>query len=142
MNSDEQTLIDGLFSRLQQAEKSAGPRDAQADQRIKEHLASQPAVAYYMAQAILVQEAALKKLDQQNKQLQQELAAARAQPAAQSAAQPPSGGFLSSLFGRGAREPSPPPNRSSPITPRNNPAFSNPASSNPRRPVADFSAAP
>lgn len=109
MNSDEQTLIDGLFSRLQQAEKSAGPRDAQADQRIKEHLASQPAVAYYMAQAILVQEAALKKLDQQNKQLQQELTAARAQPAAQPAAQPPSGGFLSSLFGSGAREPSPPP---------------------------------
>lgn len=109
MNSDEQTLIDGLFSRLRQAEKDAGPRDAQADQRIKEHLASQPAVAYYMAQAILVQEAALKKLDQQNKQLQQELETARAQPAAQPAAQPPSGGFLSSLFGSGAREATPPP---------------------------------
>ena len=29
MNSEEQTLIDGLFSRLQQAETEAAPRDAE-----------------------------------------------------------------------------------------------------------------
>ena len=35
MNSEEQTLIDGLFSRLQQAETDSAPRDAQAEARIK-----------------------------------------------------------------------------------------------------------
>jgi hypothetical protein len=109
MNNDEQTLIDGLFSRLQQAEKDAGPRDVQADQRIKDHLASQPTAPYYMAQSILVQEAALKRLDQQNKQLQQELTQARSQAQAPAASSASGGGsFLSSLFGGGSREPAPP----------------------------------
>jgi hypothetical protein len=52
MNSEEQTLIDGLFSRLQQAERDAAPRDAQAEARIKEHLTRQPAAGYFMTQAI------------------------------------------------------------------------------------------
>jgi hypothetical protein len=102
MNSDEQTLIDGLFSRLQQAEKDSGPRDAQAQERIKEHVTAQPNVAYYMAQSILVQEAAIKRLDEQNKKLQADLAQAQAQ-----AAPAPSsggGGFLSSIFGSGSRD--------------------------------------
>ena len=71
MNSEEQTLIDGLFSRLQQAETDSAPRDAQAEARIKEHLTRQPAAGYFMTQAILVQEAAIKSLDAQNKQLTQ-----------------------------------------------------------------------
>ena len=107
MNSEEQTLIDGLFSRLQQAEKDSAPRDAQAEARIKEHLASQPAAGYFMAQAILVQEAAIKRLDEQNKQLTQqveqlqaELQRARTQPSAPSGG----GGFLSSIFGGSARD--------------------------------------
>ena len=105
MNTDEQTLIDGLFSRLKQAESDTAPRDAQADARIKEHVASQPAAPYYMAQAILVQEAAIKRLDEQNKQLQAELSKAQAQaPAA-----PSSGGFLSSIFGGGSRDQAPAP---------------------------------
>ncbi len=70
MNSEEQTLIDGLFSRLQQAEKDSAPRDALAEARIKEHLTRQPAAPYYMTQSILVQEHAIKSLDEQNKQLQ------------------------------------------------------------------------
>ncbi|KTB55571.1 DUF2076 domain-containing protein [Pseudomonas allii] len=110
MNSEEQTLIDGLFSRLQQAETDSAPRDAQAEARIKEHMTRQPAAGYYMTQSILVQEHALKSLDAQNKQqaqqiqqLQDELQQARsaAQPA------PASGGFLSSIFGGGSRDPQP-----------------------------------
>ena len=85
MNSEEQTLIDGLFSRLQQAETNSAPRDAQAEARIKEHLTRQPAAGYFMTQAILVQEAAIKQLDQQNKQLQAELQQARAAAAARTA---------------------------------------------------------
>jgi hypothetical protein len=106
MNSEEQTLIDGLFSRLQQAEKDSAPRDAQAEARIKEHLANQPAAGYFMAQAILVQEAAIKRLDEQNRQLAQqveqlqgELQQARSQTSA-----PGGGGFLSSIFGGSNRD--------------------------------------
>ena len=116
MNSEEQTLIDGLFSRLQQAETDSAPRDAQAEARIKEHLTRQPAAGYFMTQAILVQEAAIKSLDEQNKQLAQqvqqlqaELQSAKAQPAA---AAPSSGGFLSSIFGGGSRDPQPAPTQS------------------------------
>lgn len=111
MNSEEQTLIDGLFSRLQQAETDSAPRDAQAEARIKEHLTRQPAAGYFMTQAILVQEAAIKSLDEQNKQqaqqiqqLQAELQSAKAQAPA---AAPASGGFLSSIFGGGSRDPQP-----------------------------------
>ncbi|MEX5509321.1 DUF2076 domain-containing protein [Pseudomonas paralactis] len=115
MNSEEQTLIDGLFSRLQQAETDSAPRDAQAEARIKEHMTRQPAAGYYMTQSILVQEHALKSLDAQNKQqaqqiqqLQDELQRAKAtQPAPASG-----GGFLSSIFGGSSREPQPAPNNS------------------------------
>ena len=115
MNSEEQTLIDGLFSRLQQAETDSAPRDAQAEARIKEHMARQPAVGYYMTQSILVQEHALQSLDAQTKQqaqqlqqLQDELQRAKAtQPAPASG-----GGFLSSIFGGGSREPQPAPSNS------------------------------
>lgn len=118
MNSEEQTLIDGLFSRLQQAETDSAPRDAQAEARIKEHLTRQPAAGYFMTQAILVQEAALKSLDEQNKQLtrqvqqlQAELQSAKAQATAPA---PSSGGFLSSIFGGSSRDPQPAPSQSAP----------------------------
>ncbi|MBC3196029.1 DUF2076 domain-containing protein [Pseudomonas poae] len=112
MNSEEQTLIDGLFSRLQQAETDSAPRDAQAEARIKEHMTRQPAAGYYMTQSILVQEQALKSLDAQNKQqaqqiqqLQDELQRAKsAQPAPASG-----GGFLSSIFGGSSRDTQPAP---------------------------------
>ncbi|WP_226501072.1 DUF2076 domain-containing protein [Pseudomonas sp. MWU16-30322] len=112
MNSEEQTLIDGLFSRLQQAETEAAPRDAQAEARIKEHLTRQPAAGYFMTQAILVQEAAIKSLDEQNKQLTQQVQQLQAELQAaksQSAAPAPSGGggFLSSIFGGGSSRPAP-----------------------------------
>jgi len=63
MYSQEHQLIEGLFSRLKQAESQTGPRDAAAEQLIKEHLQQQPGAPYYMAQAILIQEAAMKKMN-------------------------------------------------------------------------------
>ncbi|WP_028632721.1 MULTISPECIES: DUF2076 domain-containing protein [Pseudomonas] len=111
MNTEEQTLIDGLFGRIKQAEDPNQPRDAQAMACIEAHLRQQPAAPYYMAQAILVQEAAIKQLDEQNKQLQAELKQARAQAeAAQAGNAAPSsggGGFLSSIFGTGGRSAAP-----------------------------------
>ncbi|AWY41337.1 DUF2076 family protein [Pseudomonas putida] len=120
MNSEEQTLIDGLFSRLQQAETEAAPRDAQAEARIKEHLNRQPAAGYFMTQAILVQEAAIKRLDEQNKQLNQQIQQLQAdlqQARAQTAAPAPSsGGFLSSIFGGSSRDSQPAPTQSAPVS--------------------------
>ncbi|MDB6144936.1 MAG: transporter substrate-binding protein [Pseudomonas sp.] len=107
MNSEEQTLIDGLFSKLRQAEADSAARDTQAEARIKEHLTQQPAVPYYMTQTILVQEAAVKQLDAQVKQLQAQLQQTQEQlRQAQSQPAPSSGGFLSSIFG-GSRDPQP-----------------------------------
>ena len=109
MNSEEQTLIDGLFSRLQQAETEAAPRDALAEARIKEHLTRQPAAGYFMTQAILVQEAALKSLDEQNKQLTQQVKQLQAElQSAKAQSAPPAssgGGFLSSIFGGSSPRP-------------------------------------
>lgn len=119
MNTEEQTLIDGLFGRIKQAEDPSQPRDAQAQSRIEEHVRQQPAAPYYMAQAILVQEAALKRMDEQNKQLEAELKQAKAQAQASSsssaASQGNGGGFLSNLFGAGSRPSTPEPAR--PVAP-------------------------
>lgn len=98
MQNEEQQLIDGLFSRLKQAESQTGPRDAAAEQLIKQHLQQQPGAPYYMAQAILIQEAAMKKLNERITELESRQAA---QP------QQSSGGFLSGLFGGGSRQPAP-----------------------------------
>lgn len=103
------------FHGCSKPKRTQPPRDAQAEARIKEHMARQPAVGYYMTQSILVQEHALQSLDAQNKQqaqqiqqLQDELQRAKAtQPAPASG-----GGFLSSIFGGGAREPQPAPSNS------------------------------
>ena len=111
MNTEEQSLIDGLFGRIKQAEDPSQPRDAQAQACIEQHLRQQPAAPYYMAQAILVQEAAIKRLDEQNKQLEAELKQARAQAeaaqASSSAQITGGGGFLSSIFGSGGRNAAP-----------------------------------
>ncbi|EPN71429.1 putative periplasmic ligand-binding sensor protein, partial [Pseudomonas syringae pv. actinidiae ICMP 19097] len=95
MNSEEQTLIDGLFSKLKDAETASAPRDAAAEARIKEHLTRQPAAPYYMTQAILVQEAAVNQLNQQVKQRDeqiQQLQAELQQAKGQSSSAPASGG--------------------------------------------------
>ncbi len=93
MKSDEKTLIDGLFSRLREAEGQSAPRDAEAEAQINQHLVRQPAAPYYMAQVVLIQEAALKRLDQRVKELE-------AQVAQLQQSRPSSGGFLSWRFQR------------------------------------------
>ncbi|WP_130834187.1 DUF2076 domain-containing protein [[Erwinia] mediterraneensis] len=101
MQSEERELIDGLFSRLKQAESQTGPRDTAAEQLIKLRLQEQPGAPYYMAQAILIQEAAMKKLNERVSQLESQLTQLQRQP------QQSSGGFLSSLFGGGSRQQAP-----------------------------------
>ncbi|RKR04366.1 hypothetical protein C7446_1572 [Kushneria sinocarnis] len=92
MASEEQRLIDDLFARLKSAETHTGERDTDAEQRIAEHVRQQPAAPYYMAQTILMQEAALKRLQSRVEQLEQENREQRS-----------SGGFLAGLFGAGGK---------------------------------------
>ena len=114
MQSEEQRLIEGLFQRLKQAEQQSGARDAGADRQIQEFVRQQPSAPYYMAQSILIQEAALKRLHERVQRLETELTELKnARPAA-------GGGFLSSLFG-GSRT-----NRPQPASPWNNPAQQTP----------------
>lgn len=40
MQSEEQRLIDGLFSRLKEAEAHSASRDASAEERIAQHVSS------------------------------------------------------------------------------------------------------
>jgi len=102
MQREEQQLIDGLFSRLKQAESQAVARDAAAEQLINQHLQAQPGAPYYMTQAILIQEAALKKLNEKVSALESQVAQLQQQQQQQPAQS--SGGFLSGLFGSGSRQ--------------------------------------
>lgn len=94
MQSEEQRLIDGLFERLQQAQDNSAARDDAAETRINEHLKRQPAAPYYMAQTILIQEAAVKQLNARIQQLESKVSELEQ-------AKPASGGFLAGLFGGG-----------------------------------------
>lgn len=98
MQPEEQRLIDGLFSRLKQAETQSAPRDAGAENAISGYIQSQPAAPYYMAQTILIQEAAIKQLNERIQALESDVA--RLQSTKQS-----SGGFLAGLFGGGQSQP-------------------------------------
>ena len=91
MDHTERQVIDELFAKVKQAEAGSGPRDREAEARVREHVAAQPAAPYYMAQAIVIQEQALAASQARIEQLERELAH---RPAA-------GGGFLGGLFGGG-----------------------------------------
>lgn len=93
MQNEEQHLIDHLFARLKKAEKETSARDNEAEQLILQHIQSQPGAPYYMAQALIVQEAALTKLNGRVTELEQQLAT-------QPKTNPSS--FLAGLFGGGS----------------------------------------
>lgn len=102
MQSEEQQLIESLFSRLKQAETQSGQRDAEAEKLIQQQVQQQPGAPYYMAQSILIQEAALKQLNNRVSELEAKLAQAQQQQPQQS-----SGGFLAGLFGGGSQRQQP-----------------------------------
>lgn len=104
MQNEEQRLIEGLFQRLKQAEQQSGTRDGQADRLIAEFVRQQPSAPYYMAQSMLIQEAALKRLHAQIQDLQNEVASLK------NSQQSGGGSFLSSLFGGGKSQPQQPAN--------------------------------
>ncbi|XBC40906.1 MAG: DUF2076 domain-containing protein [Buchnera aphidicola (Nurudea yanoniella)] len=64
MNNDEKKLIEDLFSRLYKTEIKSVNRDDIAEKLIKDLLEKYPNSPYYMAQTILIQETAIKKLNE------------------------------------------------------------------------------
>ncbi len=98
MDQTERAIIDDLFARLAEAARRAGPRDAEAEELIRRHLASLPSAPYHMAQAIVVQQQALARAQARLEQLEREAEGAAG------------GGFLGGLFG-GERRPAPGPDR-------------------------------
>jgi uncharacterized protein len=96
MDRNERQVIDDLFGKIRQAEGRTGPRDAEAEALIRDHLARQPAAPYYMAQAIVVQQEALAHAQARLEELERTAGSA-------------GGGFLGGLFGGGGREVQPQP---------------------------------
>lgn len=104
MNDQERQIISDIFKRLEQT--AGQSRDGDAERFINDKVRTQPYAPYAMAQALYVQEEAMKSLNQQleqtraeNEQLQQQL---------HQASQSNQGGFLSSIFGGGQRQAPPP----------------------------------
>ncbi len=105
MSPQERQLLTELFDRVRS--QAAGPRDAEAEAFIAEAVRAQPYAPYLLAQAVIVQEQALRGADQKIQALQAELDQLHAQ--AQSAAPQGGGSFLGGLFGGGAARPAPQP---------------------------------
>ena len=80
MTPQERELLTGLFDRLKQVERN--PKDEEAEAFIAQAMAAQPSAPYFMAQVLLVQDQALSAAQARIRQLQQEIEAARSQPAA------------------------------------------------------------
>lgn len=91
MDTAERQVIDELFQKLRQVESQTGPRDQEAEARIRSQVARQPAAPYYMAQTILMQEQALAAATARIEEMERERDAG-----------PAGGGFLTGLFGGGA----------------------------------------
>lgn len=93
MDNNDRQAIEGLFGRLSQVEREAGPRDEEAECLIRDSVANQPAAPYFMAQTIVVQEQALNAAQSRIEELEY-------QASRQSSG---GGGLFASLFGGGSR---------------------------------------
>ncbi|MFS1564409.1 MAG: DUF2076 domain-containing protein [Candidatus Arsenophonus phytopathogenicus] len=94
MQSEEKQLIEDLFQRLKQAETPSNSLDSEANSLIQTLIKQQPESPYFMAQSIIIQEAALQRLTLQIKQLQDEIIQLKSATEKQST----KGSFLSGLI--------------------------------------------
>lgn len=86
LTPEDRRAIEDLFERLANVECNCGPRDGEAERLIRQRLQDNPAAAYYMAQTIIVQEAALREAHRRVAERERQ-------------AQPGQGGFLGGIFG-------------------------------------------
>lgn len=91
IRDEDQRAIDDLFERLHNVERNSAPRDVDAERLIRQRLSENPSAAYYMAQTIIVQEAALREAQQRLEALE---------------ARQGQGGFLGGIFGNDRPAPS------------------------------------
>src|ERR1700733_7881926 len=108
MSPEERQLLTGLFDRTRNA--AATPRDPEAEALIVDQVRNQPYAPYLLAQAVIVQEQALKAASEKLQALEARVQELEQQP--HSGAAPAGGGFLSglgSLFGAGPQPPQQPP---------------------------------
>jgi uncharacterized protein len=101
MNSQERDVISGIFDRLKSV--ADAPRDPEAERFIAELVARQPYAPYAMAQAVYVQEQALREINDKVRDLEAQLKSGGGQ----------AGSFLGSLFGVGTSEQAPTPTQPS-----------------------------
>ena len=74
VNQQDRQAIDDLFQHLNQSAAQAGPRDREAEARIRQHIqAGPPGLLYEMAQRLVGQQAALRQLRAQLDHCQQQL---------------------------------------------------------------------
>ena len=72
MDRNDQQAIETLFDKIARVERQSPPRDAQAEAFIRERIAAQPGAPYYMAQTIVVQEAALEQAQARIEELERQ----------------------------------------------------------------------
>ena len=70
MNDDDRAAIIDLFQRLREVEGRSGPRDPEAEALIRSAIAAQPGAPYYLAQTIVVQNAALREAERRIAELE------------------------------------------------------------------------
>jgi len=73
MKDEEKKLIENLFDRLKKTELNSSERDKSADDLIQKLVQKQPASSYYMAQTILIQETAIKKMSTKIDELKEKI---------------------------------------------------------------------
>lgn len=70
MNDDDRAAILDLFRRLREVEGRSGPREPEAEALIQSAITAQPGAPYYMAQTIVVQNAALREAERRIAELE------------------------------------------------------------------------
>jgi hypothetical protein len=106
MSPEERQLLTSLFDRVRTA--AATPRDRDAEALIDQGTREQPYAAYYLAQAVIVQEKGLEAAGAHIKELEARIQQLEAGESEHRQAEQ-GGGFLSSIFGSGqTQQPVPP----------------------------------
>jgi hypothetical protein len=95
MSPEERQLLTALFDRVRTA--GATPRDPEAEALISEATRAQPSAAYYLAQAVIVQEKGLEAAANHIKELEERVRQLESGEGDRRQAE--QGGFLSSIFG-------------------------------------------
>lgn len=96
MSPEENKLLNDLFDRVQGA--AGTPRDRDAEELIAQRLREQPYAAYYLAQAVIIQDHALQATTRRMQELEDHIQQLESEP------RPQSTGFLGglgTLFGNG-----------------------------------------